>query len=61
MRLGRGKAPTPNPEHARSDQQGLADQADAPARPRLGDLLVQHAGVTEKLVAEAMMLRAATD
>jgi type IV pilus assembly protein PilB len=62
MRLNRGvKAPTgapPDPHRRDGNGDGAGG---APNRPRLGDLLVERAGVTELQVAEAMLLRAATD
>jgi type IV pilus assembly protein PilB len=60
MRLGRAvKAPTGE----------VPDRANPPVpagpgpsnRPRLGDLLVERAGVTEDQVAEAMLMRATSD
>lgn len=62
MRLGRGaKAPTATPVDLRRPERNGAGPGGPPNRPRLGDLLVERAGVTELQVAEAMLLRAATD
>jgi type IV pilus assembly protein PilB len=61
MRRGRGaRAPADAPVEARRQEDGGAPSGN-PNRPRLGDLLVERAGVTELQVAEAMLLRAATD
>src|SRR5215212_6388946 len=59
MRLSRTKPP---PEAAPDALPGRpVETAPGPNRPRLGDLLVERAGVTEQQVAEAMLVRAATD
>jgi type IV pilus assembly protein PilB len=58
MRLNRGvRTPVERPV----DSQRQVGNGAAPNRPRLGDLLVERAGVTELQVAEAVLLRAATD
>jgi type IV pilus assembly protein PilB len=59
MRLGRAvKEPTGN---GPASAPGPVAADPGPNRPRLGDLLVERAGVTEAQVAEAMLLRARSD
>jgi type IV pilus assembly protein PilB len=61
MRLGRVTKERPDVSDEGVPGGDRAAAGSGPGRPRLGDLLVEQAGVTELQVAEAMLLRAASD
>ena len=59
MRIGRAKAPSGTPLDDMLRDEALT--GDGASRSRLGDVLVERAGVTPAQVAEAMLLRTKTD
>jgi type IV pilus assembly protein PilB len=61
MRVGRAAKERPELSGNGVTRANGAPDGSGPNRPRLGDLLVEQAGVTEIQVAEAMLLRAASD
>jgi type IV pilus assembly protein PilB len=61
MRLGRVTKERPEVSGEAASGGDRVGTGSGPGRPRLGDLLVEQAGVTQIQVAEAMLLRAASD